>query len=253
MSTSVQQALAQLKAAKDDPQKLAFATLDIVLSPEQPELATRLESRRDSRIGSGEINSDKSCSRSMSIRLLPAYLGETPARLPMIEQFSARQAWNVHEVTSPSLPCARKWPPKSPRNSVSSRRLPQARSVPINLTTASNTSSICSPHNATRGRNHSSTDLWNEWHPKAPDNVLALGAALLELDIAPLLLATKSDFLHGLAWRYIYLSDIARSLGQGQQAQTYIQRSTAVLRRSYSCICPSPRHVRLAGVFAAVL
>jgi len=97
--TAAEQAIAKLQAAQGDPRKLALATLDIVLSGYPPELREALEAAaiphwftKDILAKLLNVHDDQAA----------AYF-EQLQRLPMVEPFPARDAWNVREATRLAL------------------------------------------------------------------------------------------------------------------------------------------------------
>ena len=89
----------RLQAAKSDPEKLALATVDIVLSAHKPELKTALEAAAvphwfDTKILKELLEVDEATAST--------FLGELQ-RLPMVESFATREGWNVHEASRLAL------------------------------------------------------------------------------------------------------------------------------------------------------
>jgi hypothetical protein len=91
------QAIAQLQAAQGDPDKLALATLDIVLAGREPGLRAAFEAAAlphwfEADILAGLVGADEA----------RRWLAPLTA-LPMVEAFPLRQGWNVHEATRLAL------------------------------------------------------------------------------------------------------------------------------------------------------
>ena len=192
MATSVQQAMAKLQAAQGDPQKLALATLNIILSSQKPELRHAFEAAAIPHW----------FTKPMLAKLLEvdeaqaAEYVDQLARLPMVEPFPARQGWNVHEATRLAL-----------RAQLAAEKTEQFRELSAKAAAFFTSDQ---PHDRIERLFHLFgaqlpdaqslfDELWNEWHPGSPDNVLALGTALLELETTPSLLPEKDDFQYELA------------------------------------------------------
>ena len=95
----IEQALHQLKQAQDDPQALTVATARIVCARSHPELFEILEAAAiphwfNAEILAALLQTDTVTAAGWMERLI---------QLPMVETFSARQAWNVHETTRLAL------------------------------------------------------------------------------------------------------------------------------------------------------
>jgi hypothetical protein len=86
----VQEIIERLKAAGDDPFSRALATLDIVLSDQEPDLRRAIE------VAAIPHWFDESLLAEM---LGPDDYIERLSKLPMVEAFAARGGWNVHETT----------------------------------------------------------------------------------------------------------------------------------------------------------
>ncbi len=95
----IEQALHQLKQAQDDPQALTVATARIVCARSHPKLFEILEAAAiphwfNAEILAALLQTDTVTAADWLERLI---------QLPMVETFSARQAWNVHETTRQAL------------------------------------------------------------------------------------------------------------------------------------------------------
>ena len=95
----IEQALHQLKQAQGDPQALTIATARIVCARSHPKLFEILEAAAiphwfNAEILAALLQTDTVTAADWLKRLI---------RLPMVETFSARQAWNVHETTRLAL------------------------------------------------------------------------------------------------------------------------------------------------------
>lgn len=94
-----EQAIQQLQQAKDDPQALALTTARITCSRIHPELFEILQTAAiphwfDDSILANLLKTDKETAKTWLNRL---------KKLPMVEKFTMREAWNVHETTRSAL------------------------------------------------------------------------------------------------------------------------------------------------------
>ena len=88
-------AITRLQAAQGDPQKLTLATVDIVLAAQEPGLRPALEAASvphwfTPKILATLMETDEAAASGLVEKL---------RELPMVEPFSARGGWNVHEAT----------------------------------------------------------------------------------------------------------------------------------------------------------
>jgi tetratricopeptide (TPR) repeat protein len=219
--TAAEQAIAKLQAAQGDPRKLALATLDIVLSGYPPELREALEAAaiphwftKDILAKLLNVHDDQAA----------AYF-EQLQRLPMVEPFPARDAWNVHEATRLAL-----------RSELAATQLTKLRKL---STLAVPCFKGDEPHQRIERLYHELVSdpsqagsalsaLRQEWEDK--EELLALGPLLLELGNEGLL-DDEIEFQSELARFYGALGDAARSFGQSQQALAYFEHAKGTFER----------------------
>ena len=96
---SISSTISKLEEAQGNPQKLALATLDIVLSTREPWLREALET-----VAVPHWFNAATISKLLQVDDATAarYLQELKA-LPMVEPFGSRDGWNVHEATRLAL------------------------------------------------------------------------------------------------------------------------------------------------------
>ena len=94
-----EQALQQLKQAQDDPQALTVATAQIVCARSHPKLFEILEAAAIPHW----INAEILAALLQTDTVTASDWLEMLIQLPMVETFSSRQAWNVHETTRLAL------------------------------------------------------------------------------------------------------------------------------------------------------
>ena len=216
-------AIAKLKAVQTEPQKLTLATLDIVLSSEIPEIRRVFEAAAIPHW----FTKSTLANLLTADDLQAAEYVERLQRLPMVEPFPARQGWNVHEATRLVLRAqlAAEKPEQFRRLSSQAAALFTGAQPSDRVERLFHLFAAQSPDAPALF-----SELWNEWYPNAPDHILALGAAILELDTTGSPFTGSNDFRNLLAGRYLDLSDIARSFGKGRLAQTYTQTAATVLQ-----------------------
>ncbi len=95
----IEDAIQRLEVAQGDPEALALATVDVVLSSYAPVLYTALEAAAvphwfDAKVLSALLETDEATANT--------WLDELSG-LPMVESFAAREGWNVHEATRLAL------------------------------------------------------------------------------------------------------------------------------------------------------
>jgi tetratricopeptide (TPR) repeat protein len=146
-------------------------------------------------------------------------------RLPMVEPFPARDAWNVHEATRLAL-----------RSELAATQLTKLRKL---STLAVPCFKGDEPHQRIERLYHELVSdpsqagsalsaLRQEWEDK--EELLALGPLLLELGNEGLL-DDEIEFQSELARFYGALGDAARSFGQSQQALAYFEHAKGTFER----------------------
>ncbi len=213
-----EQTIAKLQAAQGDPQKLALITLEIVLSGHQPELrnafiAAAIPHWFDTQILAKLLQIDEVQAASYIDQL---------QRLPMVERFATRDAWNVHEATRLALRSQ-----LIAEQNVKFQQL-SARAAQCFLADEPHQRVEHLFHLLVSAPAEAESDLsalrtaWRERQEQ-----LALGALLLELE-GDRLLPQTPQFQLDLARLYRSLGDLARMFGQSQTAHVYFLRQQAV-------------------------
>jgi tetratricopeptide (TPR) repeat protein len=213
-----EQTIAKLQAAQGDPQKLALITLEIVLSGHQPEL-------RNAFIAAAIPHwfDTQSLAKLLQIDETQAagYIDQLQ-RLPMVERFATRDAWNIHEATRLALRSQ-----LVAEQNAKFREL-SARAAQCFLADESHQRVEHLFHLLVSAPAEAESDLsalrtaWRERQEQ-----LALGPLLLELE-GDRLLPQTPQFQLDLARLYQSLGDLARIFGQSQTAHVYFLRQQAI-------------------------
>ena len=218
---TAEETIAKLHAAQGDPRRLALATLDIVLSSHKPELRDVIEAAAIPHWFTKDILAQL---LEIDDGLASEYMDQLQ-RFPMVERFSARDGWNVHEATRLAL--RSQWATeKSTTFSKLSARAAQcfAGNEPHQRIERLFHLFVAAPSEA---ESNIST-LRKEW--RGSEKLLTLGPLTLELG-ADKLLPEGTEFQIELVRLDQTLGDVARSFGQSQQARIYFERAEANAER----------------------